>query len=138
MTRLLMTIGVGSVFCVGAAGAQDRVESTPLVDAPWVLCAEVPADAPEDAFANCIDAAGPAIGEIDPQWRQRMPAKVRWVVAKDAVETCQAGSVDYGKVVAKVGERGCVWLTDSSCTILTTAYLAHAEIGNALRGCASR
>jgi hypothetical protein len=138
MMRLLMFVGVCWIFCVDPADAQDRDKSTPQAEVTWVSCADVPADAPEDAFANCIDAAGPAIGEIDPQWRQRMPAKVRWVVAKDAVETCQAGSVDYGKVVAKVGERGCVWLTDSACTILTTAYLAHAEIGNALRGCASR
>ena len=123
-----------AVSALGLARAQ--VPADPLDT--LVFCADLPPGAGPEQTDNCIDAAAPAMGEIDPEWRKRMPPKVRWVVDKDALRICSAGTSNYGRLVGPIRDRGCVWVTEQTCTILTVAYLAHAEIGQALRTCAVR
>ncbi len=108
-------------------------EEDPLASLVWCDQLE-PSDSPIER--DCVQGAGAAIGAIDPLWRQRMPAKVRWITARDALSSCARAEGPYGKMIDRVGDRGCVWLSEDTCTILTAVYVAHAEIGNALRSCA--
>lgn len=140
MSRLICP-GRWACVCVvlamlGLQPAQAQDLADPMLD--LALCAELPPDASAQQLENCIDAAAPAIGEIDPSWRERMPPKVRWVVNKEALSTCQTPASPYGRLAGPVRDQGCVWLSEGSCTILTVAYLAHAELAQILRMCAVR
>ena len=119
-------------FTVRANGAQPESQDLEL-EITW--CDESTSDAPLNE-QDCVQSSGAAIGEIDPLWRKRMPPKVRWITSKNAVSSCSAAEGPYGKMVTLVGDRGCVWLSVDTCTILTAVYIAHVEIGNALKSCA--
>jgi hypothetical protein len=130
VSALLWACGVAWAQSAAVDGALERGE-----ELPW--CDEATLSKPP-LEQDCVQGAGAAIGEIDPSWRQRMPPKVRWITARDAVNRCVGDVSVYGKKVGTLGDRGCVWVSDEACTILTAVYVAHAEIGNALRHCAVR
>ena len=87
---------------------------------------------PED----CSDK-GAALAELDPSWRQRLPPRVRWTQQQDALTICQHAQTSMGERVQVLPDQGCIFLqTRVACTILTAQVVSHAQLANAVRGCA--
>ncbi len=85
---------------------------------------------------DCVEF-GAAVGELGLDWRQKLPAKVRWLTRKDAQAQCDQKTSEWGQRVGKPLAQGCVFLSDNECTILTSSYISHATLGNAVRDCSS-
>lgn len=90
--------------------------------------------APAEAIEDCVEF-GAAVGNLGLDWRQKLPAKVRWITRKDAKALCGQKSSEWGQRVGSPLAQGCVFLTPKECTILTTGYISHATLGNAVRAC---
>lgn len=89
---------------------------------------------PSEAIEDCAEF-GAAVGELGLEWRQKLPPKVRWVTRKDAKAVCNQKTSEWGQRVGSLMAQGCVFLTPKECTILTTGYISHAALGNAVRAC---
>ena len=89
---------------------------------------------PSEAIEDCAEF-GAAVGELGLEWRQKLPPKVRWVTRKDAKVVCNQKTSEWGQRVGSLMAQGCVFLTPKECTILTTGYISHAALGNAVRAC---
>ncbi|PUE07661.1 hypothetical protein B9Z33_11825 [Limnohabitans sp. T6-20] len=90
--------------------------------------------APAEAIEDCVEF-GAAVGELGLDWRQKLPAKVRWVTRKDAKTLCTQKTSEWGQRVGSPLAQGCVFLAPKECTILTDSYISHATLGNAVRAC---
>lgn len=86
---------------------------------------------PED----CIEF-GAAVGELGLSWRQKIPDNVRWVTRKDAGTFCSQSQPELGQKVGNPLAGGCIFLSAKMCTIVTSGYVSHATLGNAVRDCA--
>lgn len=84
---------------------------------------------------DCIEF-GAAVGELGLNWRQKLPDNVRWVTRKDASAVCTQNQNDMGQKVGSLPAHGCIFLTPKICTIVTSGYISHAMLGNAVRDCA--
>lgn len=89
---------------------------------------------PTEAIEDCIEF-GAAVGELGLEWRQKLPPKVRWITRKDAKTICSQKTSEWGQRVGSPMDQGCVFLTPQDCTILTSSYISHATLGNAVRAC---
>lgn len=89
---------------------------------------------PTEAIEDCVEF-GAAVGELGLEWRQKLPPKVRWVTRKDAKTICSQKTSEWGQRVGSLMAQGCVFLTPKECTILTSSYISHATLGNAVRAC---
>ena len=89
---------------------------------------------PTEAIEDCVEF-GAAIGELGLEWRQKLPPKGRWVTRKNAKDICDQKTSEWGQRVGGLMAQGCVFLTPKECTILTSSYISHATLGNAVRAC---
>lgn len=84
--------------------------------------------------ADCYEF-GAAVGELGWNWRKKLPSHVRWVVRKDAPALCGQAQTEFGQKVDSPVPGGCVFLTPTTCTIVSTGPISSASIGNAVRDC---
>lgn len=97
-----------------------------------VICDSQRPDAQQDP--DCFEF-GAAVGTLGLGWRQQLPAKVRWLMRRDASELCQQARNEFGERASVTLRDGCIFISAQACTIVTLRPSAPAELGNAVRNC---
>ena len=92
--------------------------------------------APEKIGPQDCSESGAAQAELDPAWRQKLPARVRWRQRPDALGLCQSSHAEFGQPVHALPDQGCVFVqARTACTIVTAQAISHALLANAVRSC---
>ena len=109
---------------------------TTQADLPMVCDVNTTNTQPSADDENCVEF-GAAVGELGLSWRQKLPDNVRWITRKDASTLCAQTQTEWGQKVGQTSSaESCVFLTPKVCTIVTSGYVSHAVLGNAVRDCA--
>lgn len=127
-----LAVRIGLTCLVAWLPALHAAESDPLIPCKPTSAKGHPASA--DAIEEGVEC-GAEVGNLGLEWRQKLPAKVRWITRKDAKALCGQKSSEWGQRVGSPLAQGCVFLTPQACTILTNGYISHATLGNAVRAC---
>lgn len=92
--------------------------------------------APEKIGSPDCSDTGAAKAELDPAWRDKLPRRVRWQQAREALSLCSSDQTTLGQRTQILPGQGCVFLlTAEACTILSAAAMSHAQLANAVRSC---
>ncbi len=84
---------------------------------------------------DCSDM-GAALADLDPDWRKKLPPRLRWTQQTDALGLCQNTQTALGQRVQILPAQGCVFLqAQVACTIVTAQAVSHAQLANAVRAC---
>ncbi len=121
----------GLLIALLPAASPGKTLATPAGTDP-VICDSQRPDDQQDP--DCFES-GAAVGTLGLGWRQQLPAKVRWLMRRDASELCQQARNEFGERASAPLRNGCIFISAQSCTIITLRPAAPAELGNAVRNC---
>ena len=122
---------ISALIAVLPAVAADKAPA-PGPSTDPVMCDSQRPDDQQDP--DCVEF-GAAVGTLGLGWRQQLPARVRWLIRRDASDLCRQARSEFGERSTATLRDGCIFLSAQACTIVTLKPAAHAELGNAVRNC---